>query len=118
MQIYKVETPNEDPVLEVVVSLSAEGTAAPISTTASHLGATGPPRSPSCPSVDISSDGDSIVVEHNPAAEGDSGGRDGVPGVRGGRFKLNLPQKVVPRTALSFYWEGDLTIRAALAGVE
>lgn len=68
--------------------------------------------------MSVSSDGGSVVVEHNPVAMvGDSGGKDGVAGVRG-RFTLNLPQKVLPRTAMSFFWEGDLTIRAALARIE
>lgn len=121
-QIYKLETPNEAPVLEIVVSLSTGSTAAPISTAvatakATPLGGTGAPQAPSCPFVSVSSDGARVVVEHNPQAKGGDGGRGGVAGVRG-RFTLSLPQKVVARTAMSFFWEGDLTIRAALAGIE
>lgn len=121
-QIYKVETPNEDLMLEIVVSLSTESTAAPISTAATtaeekHLCATDAPQAPRCPSVNVSSDGGSIVVEHSPAAQGGDGGKDGTTSARG-RFVLNLPQKVVPRTAMSFFWENDLTIRATLAGAE
>lgn len=118
-QVYKVETRDEDPVLEIVVSLVPDSTAAPISTTtakAKRRGVTGAPQAQICPFVNIASDGKSIVVEHNnPEAKG--GGKDGATGVRG-RFTLNLPQKVVPSTAMSFFWEGDLTIRAALAGIE
>lgn len=119
-QIYKVESHDEDPMLEIVVSLSTVSTAAPISTAAAtakenHLGATGAPQALTCPAVKMSPDGKSVVVEHNPEAKG--GGKEDVAGVRG-RFTLNLPQKVVPKTAMSFFWKGDLTIRAALAEVQ
>ena len=119
-QIYKIETPDEHPLLELVVSLSIESMAAPISTAATtgkvkHLGEVGSPQAPICPSVSISSDGKSVVVEHNTDEEVSRSGKDGVAGVRG-RFMLKLPQTVVPRTAMSFFREGDLTIRAALAG--
>ena len=124
-QIYKLETPNEDPMLEIVVSLSTGSpAAAPISTATAKTkpvgGATSEPQVLSCPpSVSVSSDGARIVVEGNPEAMGGSGDdkKGGSAGARR-RFSLNLPQKVAARTAMSFFWEGELTIRAALAGVE
>eukprot|EP00903_Cladosiphon_okamuranus_P006189 g6086.t1 len=121
-RIYKLETPNEDPMLEIVVSLCPGSTAAPMSTAAATakanpLGAAGAPQAPSCPSVSVSSDGARIVVETSPEAKGGDDDKDGVGGVRG-QFTLSLPQKVVARTAMSFFWEGDLTVRAALTGME
>ncbi|CAN0381561.1 unnamed protein product [Pylaiella littoralis] len=125
-RIYKIETPNEDPMLEILVYLSSESKVAPVSTTSTAINATktnGTPSSDknccrgSCPSVSVSSDGRSVVVDQNPPTEGSGGGSGGV-GLREGRFSLKLPQRVVPGTAISFFWEGDLTVRATLADVE
>lgn len=137
VQIYKIETPNEDPMLEILVYLSSESKVAPVSTTSTAVNATktndgnsinsasssGTPSSGknccrgSCPSVSVSSDGRSVVVDQNRPTEGSGGGSGGV-GLREGRFSLKLPQRVVPGTAISFFWEGDLTVRATLADVE
>lgn len=111
-------------MLEVVVSFSTKSTAAPISTAkttakAKHHCAKDAPQTPSCPCVKVSSDGGSIIMEHEPAAKGGDGDRDGATaGAVRGRFMLNLPQKVVPGTAMSFFWQGDLIVRATLVGVE
>lgn len=90
-------------MLEIVVSLLNKECGLSDSTVAS--GTTPSPPAKECPSVSVLSDGRGILVESNPAA-----GR----GVRG-RLSLTLPQRVVPDSAKSFFWKGDLTVRAVLA---
>ncbi|CAN0109385.1 unnamed protein product [Ectocarpus sp. 12 AP-2014] len=108
-RIYKIEMPGEDPTVEIVCSFSDGNLAAPISTAGKndHSG---------CPSVNVSSDGRKLVVERNPAADVSDGGGDGV--AEKGRFRLQLPQRVVPTTAMSFFRKGELTVRATLATSE
>ncbi|CAM9448158.1 unnamed protein product [Hapterophycus canaliculatus] len=133
-KIYRIETPGEDPLLEIVVflpnenatTLTSSGTAAAADERSAALstlpapGAEGRCREP--PSVRISSDGIRVVVDPNPAAKdggGENGGRGGGGGGGGsdpwGKCSLQLPQRVVPRTAMSFFQEGTLTVRAAVA---
>lgn len=101
--------PGEDPTVEIACSFSDGNLAAPISTAGkNHLSG--------CPSVKISSDGRKLVVERNPAADAGDGGGDGV--AEKGRFRLQLPQRVVPTTAMSFFRKGELTVRATLATSE
>ena len=122
-QIYKIENPSEDPMLEVVVSLSRESKAAPISTAKATAAKTRDdravdvPQAPSCPSVSISSDGRTVGVDPDPAAEAGRVAKDVVDGSRQ-RFSLRLPHRVVPGTAMSFFSEGNITVRATLAGGE
>ncbi|CBN79391.1 hypothetical protein Esi_0202_0032 [Ectocarpus siliculosus] len=108
-RIYKIEMPGEDPTVEIVCSFSDGNLAAPISTARKK-------RLSGCPSVKISSDGRKFVVERNPAADAGDGGGDGV--AEKGRFRLQLPQRVVPTTAMSFFRKGQLTVRATLATSE
>ncbi len=119
-QVYKIEAHGEDPVLEVVVSLSGESKAAPISTakaTTAHARdahASDAPQAPACPCVSISSDGRTVAVDPGRAAEGGEVAKADVGGRRR-RFSLKLPHRVVPGTATSFFSNGDVTVRAVLA---
>lgn len=119
-QVYKIETPGEDPVLEVVVSLLSESNAAPISTAKANTAhardarASDASQAPACPNVSISSDGRTVAVDPDPAAE-DGGVAKTDVGGRRRQFSLKLPHRVVPGTATSFFSDGDVTVRAALA---
>ncbi|CAM9529553.1 unnamed protein product [Ectocarpus sp. 4 AP-2014] len=105
-RIYKIEMLGEDPTVAIVCSFLDDNLAAPVSTAGkNHLSG--------CPSVKISSDGCKLVVERNPAADAGDGGGDAV--AEKGRFRLQLPQRVVPATAMSFFRKGELTVRATLA---
>lgn len=130
-QIYKIETPGEDPLLEIVVSLSNEKTteATPSSTAAASekrpAAASALPTPDTvghrgeAPSVSISIDGISVVVDPNPDANGgarDEGGGGGKGGSDlSGMCSLQLPYRVVPRTAMSFFHGDTLTVRAVVA---
>lgn len=67
------------------------------------------------PFVSISSDGTTFVVDPNPAANGGGDERGGDGGELRGKCSLQLPQRVVPRTARSFFQGGTLTVRAVVA---
>jgi len=122
-QIDKIETSGEDPVLEITIFFSSARKTAPISTaeetTANARDAHGSdaPYAPACPSVSISSDGRTVAVDPDATAEG-GGLAKGEVVSRRRRFSLKLPHRVVPGTAMSFFSEGDVTVRAVLAGGE
>lgn len=119
-QIYKIEMPGEDPTVEIVCSFSDDNLAAPISTAVATATSSGIPAGKNhlsgSPAVKISSDGRKLVIERNPAADDGDGGYDGV--AEQGRFRLQLPQRVVPTTAMSFFRKGELTVRATLTTSE
>lgn len=125
--------PDEDPILEIVVSLSktgkeptamangdagrsnyeiAEDFVANAKTTpmpqakAQESAATIVAKGPS---VSIRDNGCSVTVAKTESTSANPIG-DGPC-----RFDLVLPQRVVPDSAKSYFWEGDLTIRAVLA---
>lgn len=119
-QMHKIDMPNKDVILEVVVHLSGESLHhtniakdgnAP-KPNADHA-ATTTPTAPAFgedttrPSVSVSSTGRALTIVKGGNTVGGKGG--------GGRLDLILPQPIVPGSTKSFFWDGDLTIRAVLA---
>lgn len=106
-QIYKIETPDdEDPRLEVVVALSSEANGATAAAAPANGSLGSPPANCPRPSVRVLPDGRSLVVDPHRSSKRDAVGR---------LLSLTLPQRVVPESARTFFWGGDLTIRAVLA---
>lgn len=113
---------NEDAILEVVVRLSGDSLShtniasandGNASKSNGNDAATETPTAPTfCedtawPSVSVSSTGHAfaIIKEANVGRSEEDGGR----------LDLTLPQQIVPESAKSYFWDGDLTIRAVLA---
>lgn len=108
-QMYRVAAPNKNPILELVLCLLVEDEFSHESTVVrgkdARAAAKKPTWSNEClaagevPVVTVSSKGDFVRVD---------------PGHGFGRpIDLTLPQRVVPDSATSFFWEGNLTVRAS-----
>lgn len=127
-QMHKIEMPNEDVIVEVVINISPDNpsdlaTASSPATTDKKLAMSNnidqtseivkdPDNPLITPSVTVSRTGRSLFIEERGPVSGDSGGGAGGSGRLG---RLTFPQPIMPESIKSFFWEGDLTIRAVLA---
>lgn len=130
-KIYKVDVPDEDSLLEVVIFLPQRGQPGSNGTDTKHVNATSTTTKAKAKpntsisrcvpsSVSVLPDGHSVLVDIDdpeipPTSTASRNAAGGDTGPR--RLSVPLPQRVVPGSAKSYFWQGDLTVRAVLSAV-